>query len=170
MLSRPEFKIFENWQLANLECFETESDFETAAFDVVMERLPAEILEIIFSYLPSVVDQVNICLVCKFWRQVLLELRSFTRITRRLQCSTAERKVYVRLPIAASLSEGYGPKGFAVLVTLKKNHPIFFCGFSIFLPHPSLLDLNKTHIKLRTTLEIREHGTAYNGPQGTTIT
>ena len=42
---------------------------------ITIQELPIEIIEIIFSMLPSVVDQINISLVCQDWRQIVLNLR-----------------------------------------------------------------------------------------------
>ena len=64
--------------------------------------LPNEILEIIFSRLPSVVDQINLCLVCHNWRNIILGLRNFRR---RQQEYTFDRHIYIRLPVAGSLND-----------------------------------------------------------------
>ena len=79
--------------------------------------LPIEILEIIFSLLPSVVDQTNLCLVCQHWRLIVLGLRHFQRKQSQLawtpsgyeksrrQSYTFDRYVYIRLPVAGSLND-----------------------------------------------------------------
>ena len=79
--------------------------------------LPNEILEIIFSSLPSVVDQINLCLVCHSWRHIILGLRHFHRrhsykgrepFAKRSdnqECYTFNRHVYIRLPAAGSLND-----------------------------------------------------------------
>ena len=90
--------------------------------------LPIEILEIIFSLVPSVVDQINLCLVCHHWRLIVLELRHFRRkqsaVTwkkfshekSRRQSYTFDRYVYIRLPVAGSLNDW----GKYLILNLKK--------------------------------------------------
>ena len=131
-----------------------------------MEKLPVEILEKIFGYLESVVDQVNLCLVCRLWCSVVLDLRSFARQTHRTHCPTLDRHVFKRLPVAGSLNEGHGNEGFAVMFNLKISQPIFFCGATIFLPHPDYLKLRKTTDKLNIVIKLNEHATSQIGPTG----
>ena len=64
--------------------------------------LPNEILEIIFLRLPSVVDQINLCLVCHHWRNIILGLRN---IHRGQPEYTFDRHIYIRLPVAGSLND-----------------------------------------------------------------
>ena len=84
---------------------------------VTIKDLPNEILEEIFSMLPSVVDQINLCLVCKHWRQIVLGLRHFHRkhlVRKRKglnkrngnsQNFTFDRHIFIRLPVAGSLND-----------------------------------------------------------------
>lgn len=84
---------------------------------ITIQDLPIEILEIIFSMLPSVVDQINLSLVCQNWQQIILNLRHFYRMhlsKRRLKCNktnhnlqpyTFDRHIYTRLPVAGSLND-----------------------------------------------------------------
>ena len=84
---------------------------------ITIEDLPIEILEIIFSMLPSVVDQISLSVVCHNWRQIVLNLRHFYRNhlrKHRLKCNktntnlhtyTFDRHVYTRLPVAGSLND-----------------------------------------------------------------
>ena len=79
--------------------------------------LPVEILETIFLALPSVVDQINLSLVCRHWHQIVLAMRHFHRkhLTRKkvrhetrvgkAQRYTFDRHVYIRLPVAGSLND-----------------------------------------------------------------
>ena len=85
--------------------------------DIHINDLPNEILETIFSMLPSVVDQINLCLVCQNWRHIILSLRHFHRkhLVRNRKASkkkngklpfyTFDRHVYIRLPVAGSLND-----------------------------------------------------------------
>ena len=85
--------------------------------DIHINDLPNEILETIFSMLPSVVDQINLCLVCQNWRHIILGLRHFHRkhlVRKRKARSktqgasqnfTFDRHVYMRLPVAGSLND-----------------------------------------------------------------
>ena len=101
-----------------------EKTVERAIFNVArsmiesfINDLPIEILEIIFSLLPSVVDQTNLCLVCQHWRLIVLGLRHFHRKQSQLawtpsgyeksrrQSYTFDRYVYIRLPVAGSLND-----------------------------------------------------------------
>ena len=85
--------------------------------NISINDLPNEILETIFSQLPSVVDQINLCLVCQSWRQLILGLRHFHRkhLVRKRKAQnkttgtsptyTFDRNVYIRLPVAGSLND-----------------------------------------------------------------
>ena len=85
--------------------------------NISINDLPMEILETIFSQLPSVVDQINLCLVCQAWRHIILGLRHFHRkhlvrkrksqnkVNGTAQTYTFDRHVYLRLPVAGSLND-----------------------------------------------------------------
>ena len=84
---------------------------------VTIHDIPNEVLEIIFSMIPSVVDQINLCLVCQQWRHIILGLRHFHRkhLVRKRKARnktqgasqnfTFDRHVYIRLPVAGSLND-----------------------------------------------------------------
>ena len=85
--------------------------------NVTINDIPNEVLEIIFSMMPSVVDQINLCLVCQQWRHIILGLRHFHRkhLVRKRKARnktlgasqnfTFDRHVYMRLPVAGSLND-----------------------------------------------------------------
>ena len=133
---------------------------------VNMDQLPVEILELIFGYLSSVVDQVNVCLVCRRWRLIVLELRSFVRVSHKRNWPTLDKHVYTRLPVAGSLQEGHSEEGFALMLNLTIQQPIFFCGASIFLPHPESLKGRKVTDKLSIVTRLHNHATWRVGPIG----
>ena len=81
-----------------------------------MKDLPIEVLEMIFAMLPSVVDQLNLSLVCHRWRDIILNLRhvygnshkrrlQINTQNKSLQTYTFDRHVYIRLPVAGSLND-----------------------------------------------------------------
>ena len=90
---------------------------------ISIEDLPIEVLEIIFTMLPSVADQINLSTVCQLWRQIVLDLRhrhkrcAHKRVAKRCpakrclktcshsQAFTFDRHVYTRLPVAGSLND-----------------------------------------------------------------
>ena len=110
----------------------------------IINLLPSEVLEVVFRHLPLAIDQQNLCLVCKKWRDIIQQMRRIPSLLTYKQC------VYLRLPAAGSFNEVLGNKGFAVIFTCTQD--ILLCGMAIFLPHGTQNDQNYDKVNIKVTL------------------
>ena len=69
--------------------------------------------------------------------------------------------------MAPNSNTSIGVQGFAVLARLREgSQPIFFCGVTLFLPHPDYLVQRKSTDRLLATIQVDEHTVSQIGPTG----
>jgi len=134
-----------------------EDDFSAGESRTAAEftGLPIEVVEYILSLVPDPVSQRRFSQVCKLWRDIVYRLRW-------LRLLSFERKVHLRLPLAGSLNEIHGNKGFSII--LQVSVPVLLAGAAVFLPYRDNFDHDVSGV-----VELTRHGTPHIGPSGDTV-
>lgn len=120
--------------------------------EVSFSDLPEEVLELVLSCLPDPVSQRRVSQVCSKWCAAIYRLRW-------LRLISFERRQHLRLPLAGSLHEVTGQKGFSLLLTV--DCPVLMAGTAVFLPYRE----NLSH-DLVGEVQLVRHGTPHCGPVG----
>jgi len=115
-------------------------------------HIPVEIVEYILSLVPDPISQRRFSQVCRLWRDAVFRLRW-------LKLLSFERRIHLRLPLAGSLHEIHGNKGFSLLLTV--TSPVLLAGVAIFLPYRDNFEFD-----VRGQVDLLQHGTPHIGPHG----